>query len=117
MSKLEEQRALRDERDRVCKGIAPAYWPTPAQFRAWKDWILWGDGVDSEGKLHGFCPLHDPDRQTESSAVFSFTTGAMWCSSFEAEDGSITTCHPGKRAMSLVNVKKRLSDGANAGQV
>lgn len=82
--------------------VMPGWLPSPTQHRRWKDWVLWSDGCDDSGNFLGHCPMHDPDKITEASAEFNFMKNILRCQ-------GDPTCHNGKRAMSLSNV--RLPDG------
>lgn len=83
--------------------VPTEFLPTPYQYTLWHDFVMWRDGTDPNGNFQGWCPLHDPTRvDHEQGAEFNFDRGVMRC---------YGDCHAGKRAMSLSNVKTRMSDG------
>jgi hypothetical protein len=79
--------------------------PHPKVVKQFDAWVLWDDGCDEQGNFIGHCPLHDASRAVEGSAEFNFVKGVMRCSA---------DCHPGKRAMSITNVARAMSN-ANGG--
>lgn len=99
-----DEQAVRDAVPRSAPGWAL---PHPNVFTQYHVWVLWGDGCDDDGNFIGYCPLHDQAMEVEASAEFNFRKGVMRC----ANDPS---CHPGKRAMSLGNLAKRMHDAADS---
>lgn len=105
--KIKKQQAIKKAAARrfninnIPHGIAaaecsPEYWPTKAQYRRWAMYLQTEKGVSPDGWWFGCCPIHDPMGRGETSAQISFVAGAMRCLSGEG-------CHPGQRAISLVN--------------
>lgn len=96
----EEFEAIKEEHP----NIMVAFLPTPGLYRRFRDWVDWQTGADDSGNILGHCPLHDGEKQMESSAEYNFHKGIMRCQ-------GDPPCHIGKRAMSLTNVIAGMVDG------
>lgn len=77
--------------------VSEEFLPTILQKGLWWDSIIETDGTDTEGYWHGWCPLHDNERDLgKPTALFNFLKGVMKCNGDPC-------CHTG-RAISLQNV-------------
>lgn len=98
-----DEQAVRDAVPRSVPGWAL---PHPNRFTQFHAFVTWSDGCDEKGNFIGHCPLHDKDDEDEdvASAEFNFHKGIMRCF-------GDPSCHPGKRAVSLDTVARRMADG------
>lgn len=83
------------------------YLPSQSQKELWWYWIKPRSKPNADGWWKGYCPLHDKDRRSKkASASFQFDHGVMQCH-------GITSCHEGKRVMSLTNVMIKMNRSAD----
>lgn len=80
--------------------------PTERQSTMWMDLVFVEDGTTAEGWWIGWCPLHDQVRDPQhATAQFNFQKDVYRCTNDEP-------CHAPKRAMSLTNLKTRMTQAS-----
>lgn len=83
----------------VPEWVPDEFKPNDRQKAAWWAFVLPDDGTDAVGWWLGWCPIHDTHRDpSTATAAFNFDRDAFRCS-------ADPSCHPGKRGMSLTNLK------------